>query len=237
MQPRQYGRADGVTRRHARGRRSSAGSRDHREQRLRLDEDVRPACQPGSRARVYPYGAPPGRSIRWSRHVRGHVDLRSDLAHMLKFLARNLDGTRSRDECVVTVKSHVNDLHDCEGGPSVKPSAKPTLVRTQHLPPPAETARGLGVSGLAGLLSLVPLCLMVCRCEPLHSSGYGHMADEIRPDQAVHRTACSTVVMVHPFAGQAHLTGEDHRSYPDLGPRIAPRDTSADGAPILTAGH
>jgi len=60
---------------------------------------------------------------------------------------------------------------------------------------------------------------MVCRCEPLHSSGYGHMADGIRPDQAVHRTAGSTVVMVHPVAGQAHLTGEDHRLYPDLGPR------------------
>jgi hypothetical protein len=32
---------------------------------------------------------------------------------------------------------------------------------------------------------------MVCRCEPLRSSGYGHMADGIGPEQAVHRTACS----------------------------------------------
>jgi len=32
---------------------------------------------------------------------------------------------------------------------------------------------------------------MVCRCEPLHSSGYGHMADRIRPEPAVHRTAGS----------------------------------------------
>ncbi len=30
---------------------------------------------------------------------------------------------------------------------SVKPSAQPTLVRTQHLPPPAETASDLGVRG------------------------------------------------------------------------------------------
>jgi hypothetical protein len=39
------------------------------------------------------------------------------------------------------------------GGPqrswSVKPSAKPTLVRTQHLPLPAKIARELGFPGLA----------------------------------------------------------------------------------------
>ena len=33
---------------------------------------------------------------------------------------------------------------------SVKPSAQPTLVRTQHLPPPAEIARELDFPGLAG---------------------------------------------------------------------------------------
>jgi hypothetical protein len=76
---------------------------------------------------------------------------------------------------------------------TVKPSAKPTLVRTQHLPPPAETARELGIPGLAGLLCLVPLCFMMCRCEPLRSSDYGHMADGIGSEQAVHRTACSRI--------------------------------------------
>jgi len=77
----------------------------------------------------------------------------------------------------------------------VKPSAQPTQVRTLHLPPPAKTANGLGIPGLAGRLATVPLCLMMCRCEPLHSSGYGHMADGIRPEQAVHRTACSGILM------------------------------------------
>ena len=52
-------------------------------------------------------------------------------------------------------------------------------------------ARELGFPGLAGLLCLVPLCFMMCRCEPLRSSGYGHMADGIGAEQAVHRTACS----------------------------------------------
>ena len=82
------------------------------------------------------------------------------------------------------------------GGPdrlTVKPSAKPTLVRTQHLPLPAETARELGIPGVAGLLCLVPLCFMMCRCEPLCSSGYGHMADGFRGELAVHRTACFAV--------------------------------------------
>jgi hypothetical protein len=32
---------------------------------------------------------------------------------------------------------------------------------------------------------------MMCRCTPLHGSGYGHMADGIGPEQAVRRTACS----------------------------------------------
>jgi hypothetical protein len=76
---------------------------------------------------------------------------------------------------------------------TVKPSAQPTLVRTQHLPPPAKTARDRGIPGLAGRLAAVPLCVMMCRCAPLHSSGYGHMADGFRPEQAVHRTACSWI--------------------------------------------
>jgi hypothetical protein len=77
---------------------------------------------------------------------------------------------------------------------SVKPSAKPTLVRTQHLPPPAETARELGIPGLAGLLCLVPLCFMMCRCEPLRSSDCGHIADGSGAEPAVHRTACSGIL-------------------------------------------
>src|SRR5450631_2539107 len=100
---------------------------------------------------------------------------------------------------------------------AVKPSAKPTLVRTQHLPLPAETARELGFPGLAGLLAVVPPCFVMCRCAPLRSSGYGHIADGIGAEPAVHRTASSTVVMVHPVAG---LAAEDHRLYPGLGLRV-----------------
>ncbi len=46
-----------------------------------------------------------------------------DLARTLQVLARNLDGTPLRYECVVTVKSQASDLQGREGGPSVKSPA------------------------------------------------------------------------------------------------------------------
>jgi hypothetical protein len=49
--------------------------------------------------------------------------------------ARNLDGTLSSRERDLAVTRQVSGLLCGEGGLSVKPSAKPTLVRTQHLPP------------------------------------------------------------------------------------------------------
>ena len=49
---------------------------------------------------------------------------------------------------------------------SVKPSAQPTLVRTQHLPPPAKTARWLRKRSSAGRFLLVTACIKVC-----HASG------------------------------------------------------------------
>ena len=81
--------------------------------------------------------------------------------------ARNLDGTPSSCERVSAVKRQVSGLLCGEGGPSVKPSAKPTLVRTQHLPPPAEIACELGFPGLAGCCfwpGEVPLSPSESRC-------------------------------------------------------------------------
>jgi hypothetical protein len=74
-------------------------------------------------------------SIRWSRRVEGMFIHAPDLAHMLKVLARNLDGTPSRYERIMAVKSQASGSQGREGDLSVKPSARPTLVRTQHLPP------------------------------------------------------------------------------------------------------
>ena len=73
---------------------------------------------------------------------------------------------------------------------SVKPSAQPTLVRTQHLPPPAKTARSLRKRGPAGRFLLVPPCVIVCRCRSWRSNRYGQIADSVRAEAAVRGTAC-----------------------------------------------
>jgi hypothetical protein len=64
------------------------------------------------------------------------------------------------------------------------------LVRTQHLPPPAETARELGFARRHGPLFVVSSCVIGGHQTPLCGDGYGHIADRIRAGGAVHRTAC-----------------------------------------------
>src|ERR1039457_4375331 len=127
-------------------------------------------------------GAPPltpGHGHRFPGMLFSHASFRIPVSHQIqRYLLPSLPAARAIQHCTSWRTR------------SVKPSASPPLFRTQHLPPPAETARGLGIPGLAGCLAVVPLCVMVCRCEPLHSSGYGHMADGIGPEQAVHQTAC-----------------------------------------------
>src|SRR5260370_1626334 len=54
----------------------------------------------------------------------------------------------------------------------------------------SETACDQGIHGLTAHLTVVALRVMKCHREPLHSSGYGHMADGIGPEPAVQRTAC-----------------------------------------------
>jgi hypothetical protein len=80
---------------------------------------------------------------------------------------------------------------------SVKPSAQPTLVRTQHLPPPAKTARELGISRLRVPSCVVSPCVISGQETPLCHGGYGHMTDGIGAGGAVHRTACSWISMAH----------------------------------------
>ena len=56
--------------------------------------------------------------------------------------------------------------------------------------------------GLAGLLVVVPQCFMMCLCEPLRSSGYGHMADGIGAEPAVYETACSWISVASSSRGR-----------------------------------
>jgi hypothetical protein len=78
----------------------------------------------------------------------------------------------------------------CRKESTVKPSAQPTLVRTQHLPPPGKMARSLRKRGPAGRFLLVPPCVMVCRCRAWRSDRYGQIADSVRAEGAVRGTAC-----------------------------------------------
>jgi hypothetical protein len=79
----------------------------------------------------------------------------------------------------------------CRRERSVKPSAQPTLVRTQHLPHPGETAPGLRKRGPVGRFLLVTPCIRVCHRRSMRSSGYGHMADSVQAERAVRITAPS----------------------------------------------
>jgi hypothetical protein len=62
-----------------------------------------------------------------------------------------------------------------------KPSAQPTLVRTQHLPLPAKTTRGLGFLRVRGPSGAVSPCVIVGQETSLHHDGYGHIADGFGP--------------------------------------------------------
>src|SRR5690349_4766196 len=68
---------------------------------------------------------------------------------------------------------------------SVKPSAQPTLVRTQHLPPPAKTPRLLQILALAGRFFSVPACVTLSRCRPSCCGVHGRIADGVRACRAV----------------------------------------------------
>src|SRR6266571_7492026 len=72
---------------------------------------------------------------------------------------------------------------------SVKPSAQPTLVRTQHLPPPAKTASGLRKRGPAGRFLLVTPCIRVRHYRSTHGSVHVHMVYSVPAKLAVRITA------------------------------------------------
>ena len=72
---------------------------------------------------------------------------------------------------------------------TVKPSAQPTLVRTQHLPPPAKTARWLRKRGPAGRFLLVTPCISACHCGSMYGSVRVHMVYSVRAKLAVRITA------------------------------------------------
>jgi len=63
------------------------------------------------------------------------------------------------------------------------------LVRTQHLPPPAKTARSLRKRGPAGRFLLVTPCIGVRHCGSMRGSVHVHMVYTVRAKLAVRITA------------------------------------------------
>jgi hypothetical protein len=102
---------------------------------------------------------------------------------------RTYSGQRRRGEADPVVFVQVMAMWRGAEERSVKPSAQPTLVRTQHLPPPAKTARWLRKRGPVGRSLLVTACISVRHCGSMRSSGYGHIADRVRAERAVRITA------------------------------------------------
>ena len=74
------------------------------------------------------------------------------------------------------------------GERSVKPSAQPTLVRTQHLPPPAETAPWLRKRARGAVFVLVTSRIRVCHCASRCRGVHGRIADVVRAGCAVRDT-------------------------------------------------
>ena len=81
------------------------------------------------------------------------------------------------------------DVYLCPGKRFVKPSAQPTLVRTQHLPPPAKTTRSLRKRGPAGRFLLVTPRVRVDHYGSMHGSVHVHMVYSVRAKLAVRITA------------------------------------------------
>jgi len=70
-------------------------------------------------------------------------------------MADSVAGTNIIERCLCRSEG----MWRCRQERAVKPSAQPTLVRTQHLPPPAKTARWLRKRGPAGRFFSVPWCV------------------------------------------------------------------------------
>src|SRR5271157_6148592 len=79
---------------------------------------------------------------------------------------------------------------------TVKPSAQPTLVRTQHLPPPAKTVRLLRKRGPAGRFLLVTPCVRVRHDGSMHGSVHVHMVYSVgKTSGAYNRSLCYLVAV------------------------------------------
>jgi hypothetical protein len=125
--------------------------------------------------------------------------------------SRTYSGQRQRNRCHRGSFMQVSAMWRHREDRSVKPSAQPTLVRTQHLPPPAKTARDRGILRPRGPSCAVSSCVIAGQETSLYHDGYGRIADGFGPEQAVRRTACSGVLLVHSALSAAARQPGTHR--------------------------
>ena len=147
-------------------------------------------CGTGRRRRACGAGKPGGRAVS----VTAPVPAVRGQAFSCPWLpgsrgARTCSGRRRPQTCLAARIRWSARLTRVEGERSVKPSAQPTLVRTQHLPPPAKTARWLRKRGPAGRFLLVTPCVKVRHYGSRRGSVHVHMVYSVRAKLAVRITA------------------------------------------------
>ena len=91
----------------------------------------------------------------------------------------------ARDRASQRISAGQPCVAQIEGERSVKPSAQPTLVRTQHLPPPVETAPWLRKRARGAVFVLVTSRIRVCHCASRCRGVHGRIADGVRAGCAV----------------------------------------------------
>jgi hypothetical protein len=113
------------------------------------------------------------RAIRW-QEARRHGQIADSVAaaHLTRWYLRRSER-----------------IWRCRQERTVKPSAQPTLVRTQHLPPPAETASWLRKRARGAVFVLVTSRIRVCHCASRRRGVHGRIADGVRAGRAVGDTA------------------------------------------------
>jgi hypothetical protein len=143
-------------------------------------------CGTGRRRRACGAGKPGGRAVSVTAPipaVRGQVFSCPWLSGSRG--ARTCSGRRRPQTCLAARIRWSARLTRVEGERSVKPSAQPTLVRTLHLPPPAETAPWLRKRARGAVFVLVTSRIRVCHCASRCRGVHGRIADVVRAGCAV----------------------------------------------------